>query len=629
MKSYDVDVGGSDSHVEGGNHALQGGIDAGSVNTASIAESSHNLCAFGTSLGTVEFYDARARRRVALLPSPPSSSAAYAPPDPSDPFATANRTEITALTFAPNGLTFASGTSAGLTYLYDLRSPRPFLKKDQGYGYPIHTLQFLPAPLTSSAHSTPFTDPLILSSDKRIIKLWSSVTAEPFTAVEPAVDLNSIALYPDSGLILTANEGRAQHSFFIPSLGPAPRWCSFLDHLVEEMAEDAADPSVFHPSSTHRSGEVYDNYKFLTVPQLRAVNLEHLIGTTSLLRPYMHGYFVDQQLYEEARVISNPDAWAEQRRKSVRERIEKERESRIRGHKSRSKLQPEKFKVNKELAQRTLEREERHRKRKVERLLRNKEREGKEDEEDEQPAENRDDKKESGKTPALLTDPRFASLFTNEEFAVDETSNEFKALNASTKLAGEKKQWHKEQERLANETNESGGGNKLTAAELEELRTGSGGESSSSSDEGENEEDFEQSGRGGQNRRDGLQNRSQPQRDRRRNPHEQARKPRMHVSSSGHKPSDTRKASQNMSFGARVKEADHGGSFNLRARKSTFGGSKKGEDVRGDKEVPFRVGGGDITKPPGGWHGGNQTRGGGKREWKGRRSASGNTFRRM
>ena len=33
--------------------------------------------------------------------------------------------------------------------------------------------------------------------------------------------------------------GRAQ-AYFVPSLGPAPRWCSFLEGLTEELEESAA-----------------------------------------------------------------------------------------------------------------------------------------------------------------------------------------------------------------------------------------------------------------------------------------------------------------------------------------------------------------------------------------------------
>ena len=46
-----------------------------------------------------------------------------------------------------------------------------------------------------------------------------------------------------SGLLLIAAEQPRVMSFFIPSLGPAPRWCSFLDNLTEELEEEK--PGVF------------------------------------------------------------------------------------------------------------------------------------------------------------------------------------------------------------------------------------------------------------------------------------------------------------------------------------------------------------------------------------------------
>ena len=301
MRSFEVDVGGDDFTSAGGG-TLQGGINTGSVNTGAIAEESHNLLAFGTSIGTVELWDPRAKGRAGMLPSPTQVG-----PDDA-------RTEVTALEFHRSGLTMATGSSNGLIHLYDLRSPVPLLKKDQGYGFPIHTLKFL-QPSMAVREAT--LDPKIMSADKRIIKIWDPRDGAPWTSVEPAVDINSVAWCKDSGMLLTANEGRQQHSFFIPQLGPAPKWCSFLDNLVEEMAEDPNDPNAF---SSAQAGAVYDNYKFLTIPQLRTLNLEHLIGRTNLLRPYMHGYFVAQRLYEEARLIANPYIWEEERAKRVKEK---------------------------------------------------------------------------------------------------------------------------------------------------------------------------------------------------------------------------------------------------------------------------------------------------------------------
>ncbi|KAA8644249.1 hypothetical protein EYZ11_005904 [Aspergillus tanneri] len=400
MRSFEVDVGGDDFTSAGGG-TLQGGINTGAVNTGAIAEESHNLLAFGTTLGTVELWDPRAKGRAGIL-LPPTQSA------PGDV-----RPEVTALEFHRSGLTLGTGSSNGLIHLYDLRSPVPLLKKDQGYGFPIHTLEFL-QPSTSTREQT--MEPKILSSDKKIIKIWDPRDGTPWTSVEPAVDINSVAWCKDSGMILTANEGRQQHAFFIPQLGPAPRWCSFLDNLVEEMAEDPNDPNAFN---TGQSGSVYDNYKFLTVPQLRTLNLEHLIGRTNLLRPYMHGYFVAQRLYEEARLITNPYIWEEERAKRVKDKIDQERESRIRGKKKAA------VKVNKKLAEKLMAIEDKNERRKAQRVLN----QGGDEEMVDAPAEM---KKPEPSQPGLLGDSRFAQLFEDEDFAIDETSREFQLLNPST-----------------------------------------------------------------------------------------------------------------------------------------------------------------------------------------------------
>ncbi|KAH7069892.1 WD40-repeat-containing domain protein [Paraphoma chrysanthemicola] len=435
MRSYEIDVGGDD--ISAGTSTLQGGIDAGAVNTGAIAEESHNLLAFGTSLGTVEFWDSRSRNRVGILSAPQDSFE--------------GRAEISALTYHRSGMELAVGNSNGIVHLYDMRSPTPLLKKDQGYGFPIKNIIYLESNTSTRAQTA---EPKILTADKRIIKIWNPRDGASWTSVEPAVDLNHVEWVKDSGMLLTANEGKQQHSFFIPQLGPAPKWCAFLDNIVEEMAEDPNDPNAFGKGA---AGEVYDNFKFLTMPQLQQLNLDHLVGTTNLLRPYMHGYFVGQKLYEEARLISNPDLIQEQRAKSISEKINKERDSRIRGNKKVT------VKVNRKLAEKILERQDKEERRRAKRVLKK----GGDDDmidADKAPAVG-----ETGaeKTPAdgVLNDPRFAKLFEDEDFEIDEQSHEFQALNPSTKIP-----------------------KGLTAAEQEELDPRKGSSEEDTSDDSEAEQ---------------------------------------------------------------------------------------------------------------------------------------------
>ncbi|KJZ73231.1 hypothetical protein HIM_07428 [Hirsutella minnesotensis 3608] len=347
MKSYQVDVGGDDDATAGG---LQGGIGAGSVNVAAVAENTHDLLAFGTSIGTVEFWDPRSKTRAAILGG--------------------HDGEVTALDFSSSGLSLATGSSSGMVQLFDLRRPVPLLRKDHGYGFPVKKLIHM----TNSSQ-----EKKIMSADKRIIKLWDELTGDPWTSVEPVVDINDVAWCRNTGMLLTANEGKQQHAFFIPQLGPAPKWCSFLDNMVEEMAEEV-------------HAETYDNYKFLTVPELKQLSLAHLVGKTNLLRPYMHGYFVASKLYEQAKLIANPYAWEEERMKRVKDKVEKERASRIRGSK--------KVKVNQKLVDKLLKKQE--------------------------------NREQVDTKAGLLGDERFAKLFEDEEFMVDETSREFQLLNPST-----------------------------------------------------------------------------------------------------------------------------------------------------------------------------------------------------
>jgi len=596
MKGYEIDVGGDDYTTLGGG-ALQGGIHTGSVNTAAIAEESHNLLAFGTSLGTVEFWDARSRSRVGLLQTPPDTSTL-----------TGGRSELTALEFHRNGLTLATGSSTGLIHLYDLRRPTPLLKKDQGYGYPIQNLLFLSPTITSA---TPSSTPKILSADKRIIKIWDETDGTPWTSVEPAVDLHHVAWVPDTGMLLTANEGRQQHSFFIPQLGPAPKWCAFLDNLVEEMAEDPDDPSAFTngggagvAGGARKGGEVYDNFKFLTLPELRELNLDHLVGTTSLLRPYMHGWFVAQRLYEEARMISNPDLWMEQRQKSIRERIEKERESRIRGNKQ------VKVKVNRRLAERMAEREEKNERRRARRVLKK----GGDDDvvDGAEPAEKMDvdvdvdvdgdaaaegAPEPVGRGGGILTDPRFARLFQDENFEVDETSREFQAINPST------------QPSASSTSKKLPKG--LTAVEEEELADR---DASSDDDESTDEEEEEQNRVAAQqHKRPTEQDTGRISSSSYKKAGHRSQRPQMVVSSS----SSTRKPQQR---GDRSFEARAAG---LKDRRAGDAGGRARGGVVGEREVTFapaRKGGKPRREESeGGWNAGR----------KDRRSASGNTFRRM
>lgn len=183
--------------------------------------------------------------------------------------------------------------------------------------------------------------------------------------------------------------------------------------------------------------------------------MDHLIGTNTL-KPYMHGFFVDLRLYTQARAIANPFAYTEYREKLIRERLEKERESRIRQSANNTKLRKNQkelerlqavnsARVNRDLAEKIRlreEKEEHERRRKEERkkkaAARSKsEEEGAQSEDDDS---DNDDVSQAatlpstskGEAPSLLTDSRFGALFEDPEFQVDTDSLEYAMLNPSS-----------------------------------------------------------------------------------------------------------------------------------------------------------------------------------------------------
>ncbi|KAK2461001.1 hypothetical protein APHAL10511_006942 [Amanita phalloides] len=357
----------------------------------------HHLLAFGIEAsGTVQFWDPRSRSRVGILRVP---KARLLMPSEVNGGLERDGISVTAVSSRGDGLLYAIGTATGHTLLYDIRSPTPFALKDQGYGLPIQNVIWI------EGGSRMAGDGMVLSADKKVIKIWDKNTpSSNFVSINPVQDLNDVHHVPGSGILMTANEGIQMATYYIPQLGPAPRWASFLENITEEMEDQ-----------TTRS--VYEDYKFVGRKELKTLGLDHLVGT-AMLKPYMHGYFISLKLYDAARVIANPFAYAEYREKMVREKMEKMAETRIRTKKNAG------VKVNKALAEKILKEAERE-KRKMEKKQKQKEVEKGEadmvvDHEEDQPTKK-----------TLLSDPRFKAVFEDPDYAIDENSREYALLNPS------------------------------------------------------------------------------------------------------------------------------------------------------------------------------------------------------
>ncbi|CAE7236836.1 nol10 [Symbiodinium sp. CCMP2592] len=109
--------------------------------------------------------------------------------------------------------------------------------------------------------------------------------------------------------------------FFIPSIGLAPSWCSFLDNITEELEES-------------KQKTVFEDFQFVTKDQLEQLGATELVGT-KYLQPYMHGFFMDYRLHAKLKAALDPFAFEEYRKQKVKERLEAKRtmRTRIRNHK--------------------------------------------------------------------------------------------------------------------------------------------------------------------------------------------------------------------------------------------------------------------------------------------------------
>jgi len=284
---------------------------------------------------------------------------------------------------------------------------------------------------------------------------------ENFASITPTNDLNDVHHIPGSGLIMLANEGIQMNTYYIPQLGPAPRWCSFLENLTEELEDQ-----------TTRTA--YEDYKFVDRNELATLGLDHLVGTPAL-KPYMHGYFLSLKLYDTARAIANPFAYAEHREKMLREKIDKLAESRIRAPKNAGIN----VKVNKGLAERIAKDEAREKVRAEKRKARKKATVVEEGDVEQMDVEQMDgDEGVAGKS-GLINDPRFKALFEDPDFEVDEASREFALVNPS--LAAKKRE--------ASERSEKDGRQRRTKTAVEEEEEDMNGTNSFSSDSDEKSEE--------------------------------------------------------------------------------------------------------------------------------------------
>ncbi|XP_036321787.1 nucleolar protein 10 [Rhagoletis pomonella] len=334
--------------------------EASCVNACDI-NPEHQLLMVGSKEGMVEAWDPRSKTRVGTL-----DVAIKLPGTKTFP-------SVSALKYK-NGLQMGVGTASGHVLLYDIRSHDPLLVKDHLNKVAVKRIAFNPG------HQT------VYSLDDAMLKLWDENTGKQVAYIESTTSFNDFCTIPDTGIFFLAQEDVKMLTYYVPSMGPAPRWCSFLDNLTEEIESEVVE-------------NMFDDYQFVTQNELEELGLEHLIGS-NLLKGYMHGYFIDARLYNRAKAVADPFAFERFRKEKIRKEIESERKSRL-------QIKSNLPKVNQELALKIM---------------------------DEQ-----SNSKKSAKAANLLEDTRFKAMFENPEFAINKNAEEYKLLAPALNRLGKSK----------------------------------------------------------------------------------------------------------------------------------------------------------------------------------------------
>lgn len=310
----------------------------------------HHLLCVGSQEGCVEAWDPREKRKCATIDVAMKIKNYIDFPS------------VTSIKFK-NALQMAVGTASGHVLLYDIRASEPLLIKDHLNRSPVKKIDFNPS------HN------VVYSLDSAMLKIWDENTGKQMAYIEAPTNFNDFCTIQNTGLFFFAQEDVKMQTFYVPALGPAPRWCSFLDNLTEEIESETVQ-------------NIYDDYKFVTKQELDDLGLDHLEGS-NLLKAYMHGYFVDMRLYQKAKLAADPYSFDRYRKEKIKKKIEETRPQRL-------QVKSDVPKVNQEIALKFISLEE--------------------------------EAKIKAKTPNLLKDSRFKAMFENPEFEVDKETEEYRLL---------------------------------------------------------------------------------------------------------------------------------------------------------------------------------------------------------
>ena len=269
--------------------------------------------------------------------------------------------DLTSITFSEDGMLLALGNINGITKVYDIRNPNPLYNIKHSYHLPIKKIIF-----DENSKN-------IITIDKKLAKFSNYKTGKSFTNIEPKTDINDFELFKNSGMFCFGCESEKIEIYFIPQIGPAPKWASFLDNITEELEEA-------------KTYSLYEDYKFVTLNELDEIGGKNLIGT-KMLKPYMHGYFIDWRLYKKLKQLTEPFDYQKYINDKREQKLEKYFGERIVMNK---RLKP---KINSKLLTATIEEDN------------------------------------NNKKSLDISDERFKKLFSDKDYEIDFNSDKFKKKN--------------------------------------------------------------------------------------------------------------------------------------------------------------------------------------------------------
>ena len=226
--------------------------------------------------------------------------------------------EVRQLAWSNDGMTIACGLDSGVVKGYDIRSSRVLLERDHRNDFPVVGLHFV-------------SKSVIASADSKSVKVWDVSTPEDsklLAVVESRDKINGLTFWPNSGLFFTPCDAPRVGTFFAPGIGPAPKWCSFLDTVADELQQQASGKTLSSSDGKSTAATMYEDYLFLTREQLQGLGAEKLIGT-SVVKAYMHGFWMDRRVHAKLRDVAEPFLYEKYKQQRVAEEVEKTRPMRM------------------------------------------------------------------------------------------------------------------------------------------------------------------------------------------------------------------------------------------------------------------------------------------------------------